>query len=140
MTSAAKQPKSEKLFRGDRLLFIREQMGLSQEAMGQFLGFGTGVISRYENGISDPLPAQLVEMSKRLEVSVDWLLGLTDDPEPNPRGRPAKKEFEKAEPKNIREAAFLDAYRSGELLKLIKELAQELIVEGHKDSPNHMTK
>lgn len=93
-------------------------MGLSQEEFSRLLGFGTGVISRYETGRADPLPNQLVEMGRILQVSVDWLLGLSDDPESPIRNG------EKLSPEEMK---LLEKYRSGELDQLAYELLGEAL-------------
>ena len=43
-------------------------------------GLGEKQIWRYENGDNDPTADVLILISKHLSISVDYLLGLTDDP------------------------------------------------------------
>lgn len=80
---AKRQPKKERprVFRGDRLKTIREHMKMSQDDFDQFLGFSQDTVRRYESGESDPSAAQLTEIAKQVQVTTDWLLGLSDDPE-----------------------------------------------------------
>lgn len=121
--------KTARSFRGDRLRFIRERMGLTQEELEKFLGFGKGSISRYEKGDTDPLPNQLVEMAKKLDITVDWLLGLSDDPESSLRESDKKLSLE--------EIALLAKYRSGELEKLAHDILGEALA---KRSPGSSSK
>jgi repressor LexA len=118
--------KSARSFRGDRLRLIREKKGMSQEELEKFLNFGKGSISRYENGDNDPLPNQLVEMSRKLQVSVDWLLGLSDDPETSLRRNDLTTE----------EVLLLTKYRSGELEKLAHDILGEALAKKSPRSSN----
>ena len=67
--------------RGDRLKQRREQLGLSQDDLGAMVGKLGRQISRYENTTFNNIQAEnLVEFAVTLEVSSDWLLGLTAEP------------------------------------------------------------
>lgn len=69
-----------KVFRGDRLRAIREQRQFSQDELAARLGFGASQMNRYENGKADPSMDVLKRMAAELQVTTDWLLGLTDEP------------------------------------------------------------
>lgn len=132
--------KGQRSFRGDRLRLLREQMKMTQDEFEKMLGFGSGVISRYESGSTDPLPNQLVEMSRRLEVSVDWLLGLTD----NPEAVTGQKTARAPDPKNLKEMRFLEKLRNGEFMALINELSSDALLppptqNGSENAPKEGT-
>lgn len=132
MPRKATAEKTKRAFRGDRLRLIREQMHLTQPDFEKLFGFGAGMVSRYENGAADPLPNQLVEMSRKLEVSADWLLGLSDNPEPDASFKP----YEPASPQNAKEVLFLERLRNGDFARLIYELSRDLVVSTEKPNEN----
>ncbi|MHB8629413.1 MAG: helix-turn-helix domain-containing protein [Aggregatilineales bacterium] len=66
--------------RTDRLRTLREQHGWSQRELARFCGLGTTQIFKYENGYSDPSSTNLELIATQLNVSVDFLLGRTDNP------------------------------------------------------------
>lgn len=66
--------------RPDRLRHVREQMQYSQQELSERLGVSIRQIHRYETGTSEPVASVLKRMAQTLEVSVDYLVGLVDDP------------------------------------------------------------
>lgn len=66
--------------RADRLKQAREQAGLSQHKLSELCEFGEKQIWRAENGKGDPSADHLGRIARQLNVSADWLLGLTDSP------------------------------------------------------------
>ncbi len=64
-----------------RLREIRETKGLTQRELARRCNLGINQINRYENGTSDPISENLKIIAQELEVSTDYLLGLTDDPQ-----------------------------------------------------------
>lgn len=66
--------------RGDRLKQMRESRHLTQRELSTLCGFGEKQIWRYENDQSDPPSNHLATMAKVLNITSDYLLGLTDDP------------------------------------------------------------
>jgi transcriptional regulator with XRE-family HTH domain len=63
-----------------RLRQIREDRGYSQRELGRLCNLGANQINRYENGITDPTIHTLKSIADQLEVSTDYLLGVSDDP------------------------------------------------------------
>jgi transcriptional regulator with XRE-family HTH domain len=68
------------LLRTDRLRETREQRGVSQRELGRLCGIAETMIHRYETGKTDPSASHLCLMAEKLEVSTDYLLGLTSQP------------------------------------------------------------
>ena len=66
--------------RGDRLRQLRISRGFTQEALAERLALGIRQIHRYERGLSDPSGSIVAKIAKELEVSTDYLLGLSDQP------------------------------------------------------------
>lgn len=60
---------------GDRIRQLRKEAGMSQEDFAAKLGTSKQVLSRYETNQRAPKITLVQEYAKRLEVSVDFLLG-----------------------------------------------------------------
>lgn len=84
---------------GERLLDLRKDAGLTQDELAAILKINKHSISSYERGKSEPPDAIKIEIARYFKVSVDYLLGLTDNPNPYdgqrnvlqiPAGFPAK--------------------------------------------------
>ncbi|HHV08301.1 MAG TPA: helix-turn-helix transcriptional regulator, partial [Firmicutes bacterium] len=67
-------------FRSDRLLELRKQKGLSQAELAQHLDVSQSLVSYYESGSKQPGYETLGKMANLFSVSVEYLLGLTDNP------------------------------------------------------------
>jgi len=70
-------------FRKDRLRELRERQGYSQVELAQRLNLGIRQIHRYESGTGEPNAEILGRLARELEVTSDYLLGLSDVPRPN---------------------------------------------------------
>lgn len=66
-----------------RIKELRKSRGISQVRMAMDLHTTQNTISRYENGDREPGIKELIAISNYFGVSVDYLLGLTDDPKRN---------------------------------------------------------
>ena len=77
---------------------LKERRGdLTQAAFARQLGMNQQTYQRYETGVREPDLDTLHQIGVQAEVSVDWLLGLSDaPPRPHPPDRTAelKKEIE----------------------------------------------
>lgn len=67
---------------GERLLDLRKDAGLTQDQLATALKINKHSISSYERDKSEPPDALKIEMARFFDVSVDFLLGLTNDPRP----------------------------------------------------------
>ena len=105
----------KRIFRGDRLKWIREKRGLTQEELNQRLGFGGTQTYRYETGRADPSTEVLGRLATELGVTTDWLLGLVDEPH----------EHITMENLSPTEHALISAYRRGDFRHLMKIVAEE---------------
>lgn len=66
-----------------RLEEVRKRSGLSQKALGDLIGCSQQVISNYEKG-ERGIPIELIVwLVNYFNVSADYLLGITDNPEIN---------------------------------------------------------
>lgn len=84
--SAAHDETSNQMpFRPDRMVEQRELLKLKQEELAEILKIPQQQVSSYEKGIHKPNMATLVKLSRALQCSTDYLLGLIDTPD-NLRG------------------------------------------------------
>ncbi|MCL2841344.1 MAG: helix-turn-helix domain-containing protein [Defluviitaleaceae bacterium] len=67
---------------GERLKAIRRRKRISQETLGEIVGVQKTTISLYESGKSNPSDMVKTEISRYFNVSLDYLLGLIDEPVP----------------------------------------------------------
>lgn len=65
-----------------RLRNLREDRDLNQTAVAEMLHVSQTTYSRYENGTLDIPSASLIALARFYGTSVDYLLGLTGNPEP----------------------------------------------------------
>ena len=62
-----------------RLRAVREQLDISQHELARLCGLSINQISRYELGVREPTSISLVKIARALNVSMDYLAGLTDE-------------------------------------------------------------
>ena len=63
----------------ERLRNIRREHEITQVELGKKLGYGYTAIANYESGRNEPSHADLCRIADYLDVSIDYLLGRTDD-------------------------------------------------------------
>ena len=100
--------------RGDRLARMREIRGLSQAELAERVSLHYQQIYRYENGKTEPDGAIVARIASELHVSTDYLLGLTDSPQPYIDSTLTN-----------RERIALDAWRRGEKYAAIKVIVED---------------
>lgn len=64
---------------GERIKERRKQLGYSQYDLSKLTGISHMQISRYELSVNQPTSDVIVTLAKALNVSTDWLLGVTDE-------------------------------------------------------------
>ena len=67
---------------GERLYELRKDADLTQNDLAAILNINKHSISSYERDKSEPPDAIKIAIAKYFNVSVDYLLGLTDTPSP----------------------------------------------------------
>lgn len=101
---------------GQRLREVREKRQFSQQDLADQLGMSVQHISRLENGKYDnPKADTVILIAKVLDVSIDYLLGLTDDPGGSYEGTEISPD----------ERKLLSAYRNGDLRQLMKVASEK---------------
>lgn len=76
------------IYLGDLMIFnrirdLREDKDWTQQKMADLLFINRRTYSAYENGVNSMTPETLIKIAKIHKVSVDYLLGLTDNPKTN---------------------------------------------------------
>lgn len=67
---------------GSRFREVRIARGLTQDDLADRLGISRSGINRYEHEKTEADAIIISRIARELEVSSDYLLGLTDDPRP----------------------------------------------------------
>jgi len=98
-----------------RLKFIRKQLGITRKELGKITGIDPSLISRYERGERTPTIDNLSIIAKALNISADYLLGLTDNPTPCTRKLPEhiKKQLEEYEKLKKKHSKLLQLLEEG---------------------------
>ena len=66
-----------------RIRDLREDKDLTQQEIADMLFINRRTYAAYENGVNSMTSATLIKIAKIYNVSVDYLLNLTDNPIPN---------------------------------------------------------
>lgn len=66
-----------------KLRKIRKEKGISQLKLALDLNMSQNTISRYETGEREPGINELIKLADYFDVSVDYLLGRTENPKTN---------------------------------------------------------
>ena len=67
---------------GERLLELRKDAGLTQDDLAAILNINKHSVSSYERDKNEPPDAIKIAIARYFGVSIDYLLGMTDDPSP----------------------------------------------------------
>lgn len=72
---------------GRRISKRRRELGIKQVDLAAAMGEGVNqsMVSMIETGRNRPSFARATEIARALDVSLDWMAGLTDDPTPAAR-------------------------------------------------------
>jgi transcriptional regulator with XRE-family HTH domain len=100
---------------GDRLRDLRLKYNYTHEELAEMLGLGVAQIWRYETEKTDPSGTILSRIASAFNVSTDYLLGLSDDPNPTL----------KVDNLTPIEKQVLSAMRRGEYIEAIKAIVSE---------------
>jgi transcriptional regulator with XRE-family HTH domain len=100
---------------GERLRKVRLELGHTQESLAELLDTNNQQIWRYESNQTKPDGDIVAKIAKVLDISADYLLGLTDNPTPVSfsSGLTAK------------ERTVISAWRRGEKFEAIKVIAAD---------------
>lgn len=111
------------------LVALRERLGMNQKTFAATLGIKPNTYNNYETGFRNPNTDFFELIAKKYSVSVDYLLGLTDDP--TPYNRAIKKPAPNSESElNIELIEMLSHFTPDEAQRLV-DFAKG-IVAAHK--------
>jgi transcriptional regulator with XRE-family HTH domain len=105
---------------GERIRQTRERRGLKQDEVAKALGKTHSAVSYYEAGKRNPTPAELADIARLLQVSTDYLIGLTDDP------RTANQRIEDAIADDPKMSGFWQAYHDSAEVRLMLRSISDL--------------
>lgn len=71
-----------------RLRDLREDREVSQQELAELLNIRQSTYSHYETGIRQPSIETLIKLAYFYDTSLDYLVGITDDPKPYSRRWP----------------------------------------------------
>lgn len=74
----------------ENLKALRKEHGFSQEAFAKSLGIPTNTYANYEKGVREPGSDFWISVAEKYNVSIDYLLGFTDDPQRSKFATPSK--------------------------------------------------
>lgn len=97
----------------------RNELGMSQEDLAHLIGSSQRQISKYETGQNDPTGEVLIAMSQALETTIDYLLGLTGNPDRPLRGEFDLDEIEREAVKILRTKRPEDRRKAVEILRML---------------------
>ena len=69
---------------GYRISKARRHININQKELAKRANITEGSLSRYENDIREPKAAALIQIADALNVSTDYLLGISDEMEVRP--------------------------------------------------------
>ncbi|WP_458407190.1 helix-turn-helix domain-containing protein [Anaerotignum sp.] len=64
----------------ERLKELRKSRNISQQKLGAYLNYGYTAIANYESGRNEPSFDTLMKIAVFFDVTVDYLIGLSDEP------------------------------------------------------------
>ena len=70
-----------------RILDLREEKNYTQKQVADMIKCSQSNYSKFENGKQDVPTQTLIMLTKIYNVSSDYILGLTDEKQPYPRGK-----------------------------------------------------
>ncbi len=70
----------------ERLKQLRQEKGLYQKDVAAYLGVDRTTYVKYETGVSEPTQETLKALADYFDVSIDYLLGRTDEKNPGQKG------------------------------------------------------
>ena len=63
----------------DRIFELRSEAGLTQQELAKAISFGKSIVYYWENGEREPNTKALIALSAFFNVSIEYLLGLSND-------------------------------------------------------------
>ena len=74
---------------GEKIKYFRNMRGISQETLGQLSGINSATIKKYEYGIRNPKPDQLLKIANALGISINIFMDFEADKDDEGNFKPA---------------------------------------------------
>lgn len=103
---------------GARIKFLRARDGLTQRELASKLHIGNSTLSQYENGDRVPSIDMQRKFAQYFSVSVDFLVGLTDDQTPAPER--ASDDQPPVNPQYLEALSYLDGLSDDALASALR--------------------
>ena len=119
----------------DRIKQLRKKKGVSQSQLAEAIGVKKNTVSTWERGTRKPDFAALQLLSEYFEISLEYLLGTSDEEET--RFKPSQEDLdfyafsEKAD--EIKESTELLSRLSDKSRKIVEELIASIYRTEHRD-------
>jgi len=68
---------------GERIKQLRNENGIMQKDLSEFIGVAPRTLRGYEGGTREPDIEKLIAIADYFDVSIDYLVGRTDNPKMN---------------------------------------------------------
>lgn len=64
---------------GERIIFLRENMDITQTALAKLIGISKMTLYKYEKDVCSPRAEIILNLAKALNTTADFLVGRTND-------------------------------------------------------------
>lgn len=122
----------------NRIRSLRQERGLTQQEFGKLFGIVKSTVSLYENGRSVPNDQIKTDMCRYFNVSMDYLLGLTDERTPPPEPAPSAG-VPQLDPAYLEALQYLDGLSGEALASALRCLQAIKALDDAKASSNTVT-
>ena len=119
-----------------RLLELRKLAGLSQKELAKILNCSQNMISQWENGTRDPSTDTLKAMADYFNVTIDYLLGRTDENVITSAAAPVQEALTTQEETHIKKYRQLDTDGKEEIDDIIDVKLAKLQRSAEKEEEN----
>ena len=114
---------------GERLRLERLKRNMTMERLGDIVGVSKNTVSQYEHGHRTPSLGVVRAIADHFDVSLDYLVGLSDDPDPRRDQRDLKQILEK-NPLHY-DGTFLNSSDLEPIRAMLKVIASEASHRNH---------
>lgn len=97
---------------GKRIKSLRENANLTQVELAKTLKINNSTLSQYESGVRVPSDDIKITIANYFDVSLDYLLGRTDDPTPVDKGSESTSTSRNGLGGKTQEEYFMDWFRA----------------------------
>ena len=104
----------------DNLIALRKSLGLDQKEFAESVGYKRTTYANYESGVRAPSSDFWIAVSKKYGVSIDYLMGVSDEPYPS-----KYDDFDEETKAAIKIISNLDDASKAKVLAILRMLPSE---------------